>query len=178
VLVACQQNPNRIEMFLTEIKMLLNEVEFGCRAAMSAPRYRRLAPNGPSAMAPAGTDRGAPPLYNWPYLLSTSRQLFPTRKLCAARVALQRSRLLQVMPPLRSQNLAAAGRQGARSFMSRAPAIVLDRARKRKVAMNLFIRSRSLLQTDSAADRFCLGANAGNDHPNTADANTKFAQVF
>jgi hypothetical protein len=28
------------------------------------------------------------------------------------------------------------------------------------------------------ADRICLGANAGNDHPRTADVKTKFAQVF
>src|ERR1700730_1873805 len=84
--------------------------------------------------------RRARPLYSWPYRLRTSRQLFPTRKLWAAKVAPQRIRLLQVMPPERSQNLAAAGWQGARSCISRAPASVLDRPRKMNVAMIFFIR--------------------------------------
>jgi hypothetical protein len=80
--------------------------------------------------------------YNWPYRRRTSRQLFPTRKLWATSVALQRSRLLQVRPPLRSQNLAAAGRQGARSCISMAPANVVDRPRKRQMTIMHFMRGR------------------------------------
>ena len=45
---------------------------------------------------------------------------------CAASVAPQRSMLLQVMPPERSHSLAAAGRQGARSLMSIALAVVME----------------------------------------------------
>jgi hypothetical protein len=58
--------------------------------------------------------------YSCPYRLRTSRQLSPIRKLLAARVAPQRSKLLQFMPPERSQNRAAAGRHGAKSRMSMA----------------------------------------------------------
>src|SRR5262249_12886428 len=51
-----------------------------------------------------------------PYRLRPCRQLLPTRALLAAKVAPHRSRLSQVMPPVRSQSRAAAGRQGAKSF--------------------------------------------------------------
>jgi hypothetical protein len=85
----------------------------------------------------------ARPAYNWPYRRSTSRQLFPTRKLWATSVALHRIRLLQVMPALRSQNRSAAGRQGARSCMSMAAARVVERPRKRQMAMRIFMPRRA-----------------------------------
>jgi hypothetical protein len=85
----------------------------------------------------------AGPAYNWPYRRSTSRQLFPTRKLWATSVALQRIILLQVMPALRSQNLSAAGRQGARSCMSMAAAKVVETPRKRQMAMTIFMPRRA-----------------------------------
>src|SRR5438132_13798009 len=43
-------------------------------------------------------------------------------------MAPHRSRLFQVMPPLRSQDLAAAGRHGDKALRARAPAAVADRA--------------------------------------------------
>ena len=69
--------------------------------------------------------------HSCPYRFRTWRQLFPTRPLLAAKVAPQRSRLLQVMPPERSQSRAAAGRQGAKSFMSMALAVVTENPRNK-----------------------------------------------
>jgi hypothetical protein len=45
-------------------------------------------------------------------------------------MAPHRNRLLPVIPPERSQNLAAAGRQGAKSIISIAAADVADRIRR------------------------------------------------
>jgi len=68
------------------------------------------------------------------------RQLLPTRELLAASVAPHRSKLLQVMPPVRSHNRAAAGRQGAKSFMSTALAVVMDKA-KSSTPKSVFVMS-------------------------------------
>src|SRR5580704_8821434 len=77
--------------------------------------------------------------HSWPYRLRTSRQPLPTRKLWIASVAPHRRRLLQFMPPERSQNQAAADRQGAKSRRSTACAIVAERPRKRNEATTIFV---------------------------------------
>jgi hypothetical protein len=64
--------------------------------------------------------RGEGPNYNCPYLCSTARQRLLTRQLFAASVAPQRSKLSQLIPPERSQSIAAAGRHGASSARSMA----------------------------------------------------------
>jgi hypothetical protein len=103
----------------------------GCSARL----HRRVHRHGTIPIRPSIEHRA----YSWPYRLRTSRQWSPTRWLLAARVAPQRSRLLQVMPPDRSQNFAAARRQAASSFRSSAPAPVADAARNTIAAMDLVI---------------------------------------
>lgn len=61
---------------------------------------------------------GCGPAYNCPYLCSTARHSLLTRQLFAASVAPHRSRLYQVIPPERSQSIAAAGRHGINSARS------------------------------------------------------------
>ena len=91
-------------------------------------------------------------IYSCPYRRKTSRQLFPTWKLCAARAEPQRSRLLQFMPPERSQNRAAAGLHGAKSCMSTACAIVADRPTKNNANTTFLIIGLSFLYRSCAFD--------------------------
>ena len=84
-------------------------------------------------------------VYSCPYFLSTSRHVLPTRQLCAASVAPQRSKLLQVMPPERSHSLAAAGLQGASSARSTALALVVHTPIRRHAASIVFMRGQSLV---------------------------------
>ena len=60
-------------------------------------------------------------------------------------MAPQRSRLLQVIPPERSQSLAAAGRQGAKALRSRAPARVADVDKKNSAAIAFFMVDSPIL---------------------------------
>jgi hypothetical protein len=77
--------------------------------------------------------------HNCPYLCKTARQGLPTRQLCAASVEPQRTRLFHVMPPWRSQNLAAAGLQGASSARSIAPVLDAQTPSHRLTAMSSFM---------------------------------------
>jgi hypothetical protein len=81
--------------------------------------------------------------YNWPYRLRTARHSLPTRLLFAARVAPHRSRLSQFKPPERSQNFAAAGRHGTRSFISRAPAAAIEAVRRNEANIAFFMDAPS-----------------------------------
>ena len=76
---------------------------------------------------------------NTPYRLRTARHPLPTRELFAARVALHRTRLSKFIPPERSHNFAAAGRQGANSFMSRALATEAETTRRKRTDTVFFI---------------------------------------
>ena len=105
-----------------------------CLGSASSPAFR--ANKNPGAAAP-GFLYYATTLQNvrrtdhsWPYFRNTARHWSPTRQLWAASVAPQRRRLFQVMPPSRSQSLAAAGRHGASSARSIAFAAVAERAKK------------------------------------------------
>src|SRR5262249_56238365 len=77
------------------------------------------------------------------YRLRTRRQPLPPRELLAASGAPQGSRLPHVIPPERSQNRAAAGRQGARSFMMSALAAVTERP-KTRTPSNVFVMPLSV----------------------------------
>jgi hypothetical protein len=83
-------------------------------------------------------------IYSCPYLCNTARQRLLTRQLCAASVAPQRKRLAQVIPPERSQNLAAAGRHGANSARSIAFAALAEMATKTHAEINSFMLNRPL----------------------------------
>jgi hypothetical protein len=96
----------------------------------------------PASCGPAGCKQRAQwpwAIYNCPYFLRTARHPSPTRQLCAASMVPHRSRLLMVMPPLRSQYLAAAGRHGASSARSIAFADVTKRPRNKSVTSASFI---------------------------------------
>src|SRR5208282_1895443 len=84
-------------------------------------------------------------LYSCPYFFSTSRHVLPTRQLCAASVAPQRSKLPKVMPPERSHSLAAAGLQGASSARSTALAVVVHTPIRRHAASIVFMLGQSLV---------------------------------
>jgi hypothetical protein len=80
-----------------------------------------------------------PPAHSWPYRFRTVRHPFPIRELFAASFAPHRNRLSQFIPPERSQSFSAAGRHGASSFRSRAPAVETETATKKRTAAVFFI---------------------------------------
>jgi hypothetical protein len=87
--------------------------------------------------------------HNCPYLRNTARHSLPTRQLCAAKIAPQRRRLVQVIPSERSHNRAAAGRHGASSARSIAFAAVPENATSgpinKHAARTVFILNRPSL---------------------------------
>ncbi len=80
-----------------------------------------------------------------PYFRNTWRHELLIRQLCAASVAPQRSRLLQVIPPEWSHSRAAAGLHGASSARSIAPALVVHTPSNRQAASIVLMRKKSLV---------------------------------
>jgi hypothetical protein len=82
-----------------------------------------------------------------PYLLRTARHPFPISAPFAARVAPQRNRLFQFIPAERSQNFAAAGLHGAKSFISIADAVEVIATKRNNAGQVFFIFDRSFTGT-------------------------------